>query len=63
MHSGLLARGLILFDNNAQYHMVQIIQDLLQCWNWEVLDHPPYSPDMHPRDYNLFMKMKETLQG
>jgi hypothetical protein len=27
---------------------------------WE---HPPYSPDMGPRDYDLFAKMTEPLRG
>ena len=32
-------------------------------WQWEILEHPPYSPDMSPRDYDLFAKVKEPLQG
>jgi hypothetical protein len=27
----------------------------------ELLEHPPYSPDMSPCDYDLFGKMEETL--
>ncbi|PNF31690.1 hypothetical protein B7P43_G14035, partial [Cryptotermes secundus] len=40
-----------------------IAQDLLDCWRWEILQHPPYSPDMSSCDYALFAKMKEPLRG
>jgi hypothetical protein len=30
-------------------------------FNWEILDHPPYSPDLAPNDYHLFPKMKVCL--
>ncbi|KAJ4426670.1 hypothetical protein ANN_26468 [Periplaneta americana] len=29
----------------------------------EILEHPPYSPDMSPCDYDLFTKVKEPLRG
>jgi hypothetical protein len=28
-----------------------------------VLEHPPYSPDLAPSDFFLFLKMKEILKG
>ena len=36
--------------------------DLLRRWQWEILEHPPYSPDMSPCDYDLFAKVKELLR-
>ena len=30
---------------------------------FELLDHPPYSPDLAPSDYRLFPKLKEHLRG
>ena len=30
---------------------------------FELIDHPPYSPDMAPSDYFLFPKMKKHLAG
>ena len=39
------------------------VTDLLCCWQWEILEHPPYSPDKSPCDYDLFTKGKEQLQG
>ena len=31
--------------------------------HWETLDHPPYSPDLSPCDYFLFVPIKESLGG
>ena len=39
------------------------VTDLLRCWQWEILEHPPYSPDVSPCDYDLFIKVKEPLRG
>jgi hypothetical protein len=30
---------------------------------WDVLPHPPYSPDLAPSDYRLFGPMKGVLGG
>ena len=37
--------------------------DLLQCFWWEVLDQPPYSPDFTPSDYHFFGPLKKHLGG
>ena len=37
------------------------VTDLLRRWQWGILEHPPYSPDMCPCDYDLFTKVKEPL--
>jgi hypothetical protein len=29
----------------------------------DVLDHPPYSPDLAPRDFHLFLHPKKHLAG
>ena len=39
------------------------LMNFLRRWKWEILDHPPYSPDMSPCDYDLFAKVKEPLRG
>jgi hypothetical protein len=35
--------------------------NLLNSWRWEILPHPPYSPDLAPSDFHLFPKMKKHL--
>ena len=39
------------------------LTDLSRRWEWESLEHPPYSLDMSPVDYYLFVKVKEPLRG
>ena len=38
-------------------------QELLQHFRWETLEHPPYSHDLSPSDYHLFLTLKERLGG
>jgi transposase len=37
--------------------------DTIQKLKWNVLPHPPYSPDLAPSDYHLFGSLKEHLGG
>ncbi|GBO14025.1 hypothetical protein AVEN_240043-1 [Araneus ventricosus] len=32
-------------------------------YGWEVLEHPPYSPDLSPCDFHIFGALKKALQG
>jgi hypothetical protein len=36
---------------------------LLEKFKWDVLDHPPYSPDLAPSDFHLFLHLKKYLGG
>ena len=38
-------------------------QELLRHFRWEILEHPPYSPDLAPSDYHLFLALKEHVGG
>ena len=49
------------FHDNAKSHTVAAVTDLLRHWQRDILEHPPYSPDMSPCDYDLLAKMKEPL--
>jgi [histone H3]-lysine36 N-dimethyltransferase SETMAR len=55
-------RVLFLHDN-ARPHTAKLTVHTLQELNWEVLPHPPYSPDLAPSDYYLFGPLKEHLSG
>ena len=32
-------------------------------WGFQCLDHPPYSPDLTPSDYDLLSGLKKRLKG
>ena len=57
----VLQNRIILYDN-ARSHITAAVTDLLRRWKWEILEHPPYSPDMSPCDYDLFTKVKKPLR-
>ena len=38
-----------------------MIKTYLETLKWEVLPHPPYSPDIAPSDYYLFRSMAHSL--
>ena len=39
------------------------VQEYLKESGLNVLDHPPYSPDLSPCDFWLFPRLKEILAG
>jgi hypothetical protein len=60
---GKLSRGVLMLHDNARPHPAQATRDTLRHFGWGVLDHPPYSPDLSPCDYNVFGPLKETLRA
>jgi len=59
----LLKHGVILLHDNAAPHWKKTVVELLDSWDWEILSHPPYSPDLSPCDFHLFTKLKNLLRG
>lgn len=53
----------IILHDNARAHTAAHVRRILDDYGWEVLPHPPYSPDLSPPDYNLFPLMKNKLRG
>jgi hypothetical protein len=35
----------------------------IQELDWEILPHPPYSPDLAPSDYHLFCSLSNNLHA
>jgi len=52
-----------LLHDNAPSHNATILKQFLVQRKVTVLDHPPYSPDLAPTDYVLFLKVKSHLKG
>ena len=51
----------ILQHDNARPHVAQPVKTYLETLKWDVLPHPPYSPDIAPSDYHLFRSMTHGL--
>jgi histone-lysine N-methyltransferase SETMAR len=60
---GQLARGVLLHHNNARSHTARATQESIQELQWELLQHPPYSPDLAPSNFHLFGPLKPTLMA
>jgi histone-lysine N-methyltransferase SETMAR len=54
-------KGVLLLHDNARPHVAEITRAKLNELSWEVLPHPPYSPDISPCDYYLFLSMSNFL--
>jgi transposase len=55
--------GVVLLHDNARPHTAARTRALLEHFNWELFDHPPYSPDFAPSDYHLFIYLKNWLRS
>ena len=53
----------LLQQDNARPHTAGFTQDAIRELGWELLPHPPYSPDLAPSDYYLFAILKSFLRG
>lgn len=56
-------RRIILHQDNASSHTARKTIDFLKKENIELLDHPPYSPDLSPNDFFTFPRIKQKLRG
>jgi transposase len=59
----MLEIGVLSLHDNARPHLGKDVRELLDGYSWEVLPHPPYSPDMRPPDLYLFPKFKINMRG
>ena len=53
----------LLLHDNVKPHVTKKTQMKLMKLEWEVLPHPPYSPDIAPSDYHLFRAMDNSMQN
>lgn len=60
---GKLTKGVLLLHDNAPVHKSRVAMAALYHCGFEMLNHPPYSPDLAPCDYYLFPKLKKELRG
>ena len=60
---GKIRRGVLLQQDNAPVHSSKVAMQSVRDCGFELLPHPPYSPDLAPSDFFLFSKLKKELRG
>ena len=55
--------NVLLLHDNARQHTNIRTRETIASFGWTTLLHPPYSPDLVPSDYHLFILMKKGLRG
>lgn len=60
---GKLRAGVLFHQDNAPVHKAAIAMAAIQEAGFELVEHPPYSPDLAPSDFYLFPRLKEHLRG
>jgi histone-lysine N-methyltransferase SETMAR len=59
----LAKKKIIFHHDNARPHKCALTTAELAELNYEILPHPPYSPDLAPSYYHLFPKLKKEVGG
>ena len=60
----LINRKSVVFHQvNARPHTSLLARQKLLELGWDILPHPPYSPDLAPSDYYLFRSLQNFLDG
>ena len=49
--------------DNARPHASETVRQKLDSLGWTVIPHPPYSPDLAPSDYHIFVSLSNHLRG
>ncbi|UYV76480.1 hypothetical protein LAZ67_14000555 [Cordylochernes scorpioides] len=55
--------NLILQHDNAPAHNATVVKNTIKDLGWELLPHPPYSPDLASSDYHLFTFLGHALKS
>jgi len=59
----IVRKGPLLLHDNARPHVATLTREKLEELGWDVIPHPPYSPDISPSDYHIFRSMAHFLKG
>ncbi|EZA55050.1 Histone-lysine N-methyltransferase SETMAR [Ooceraea biroi] len=56
-------KDVVFHQDNARPHVSLTTRQKLLEFGWDVLPHPPYSPDIAPSDFHLFRSVQNSLSG
>jgi hypothetical protein len=52
-----------MLHDNSRPHIAAAMQNIIATFGWAQFDHPPYSPDLVPSDFHVFLHLKTFLGG
>ena len=52
-----------MLHDNTLPNSVHVNTALPEKFKWNILDYPPFSPDLTPSDFHLFLHLKKHLAG
>jgi len=58
-----IANGVVFLQDNARPRVAGVTRKKLEEIGWEVLYHPPYSPDISPSDFHLFLALDNFIKA
>jgi histone-lysine N-methyltransferase SETMAR len=56
-------KEVLLLHDNAPAHRAHATQKQMAYLGFHFLDHPPYSPNLSPSDYQLFSGLKKRIEN
>ncbi|GFY09982.1 histone-lysine N-methyltransferase SETMAR [Trichonephila clavipes] len=59
----MLTAGVVLLHDNACPHTTCRKAAVLTEFGWVLFDRPPYSPDLAPSDFHVFLHLKLLLSS
>jgi hypothetical protein len=60
---GLLAKVVLLWHDNGHTHITVRTVETLKQLHFDMLRHPPYSPDTNTLDYQLFRSLRDVSRA
>ncbi|KAL9922417.1 histone-lysine N-methyltransferase SETMAR-like [Glossina fuscipes fuscipes] len=57
------SKGVVFHHDSAKPFTSLLSRQMLRECGWEILMHPPQSPDLAPSDYHLFRCLQNSLRG
>ena len=56
-------RKVLFLQDNARPHVAKMALAKITELNWEITLHPPYSPDLSPTDFHLFLSLDNHMKN
>ena len=57
-------RHCLLYEfQQGRNSLAKLLEEKLETFGWNIIPHPPYSPDIAPTDFHPFRSMQNFLDG